>query len=174
MFIKRNRTQHAGKPYQSVLLVQGKRRPGRRAPGRPPVGSSPPKSVVVHETLANLSRLPAELIELIDSYCKQRVQDSATAPRASGPPSSEPSVALGSEVHVGPCYGLLAALHALARERGVVGAVGQATRLQRLALFLIYARLGHQGSRLSAARWSEDQAVGEVLQGGHFDEDDLY
>jgi len=44
MFIKRNRTQLAGKPYQSVLLVQGKRLPGKRAPGRPPVGTPPPKS----------------------------------------------------------------------------------------------------------------------------------
>ena len=41
-------------------------------------------------------------------------------------------------------------------------------------LSLIYARIAHQGSRLSAARWSEDQAVREVLQVGPFDEDDLY
>jgi transposase len=69
---------------------------------------------------------------------------------------------------------LLAALHALAGELGVVGAIGQATRRQRLALYLIYARVGHQGSRLSAARWSEDHAVREILQVGKFDEDDLY
>ena len=119
-------------------------------------------------------RLPAEAIELIDSYCKQRVQDSATAPRGQRAALVGPLGRSGFRGSRGPCYGLLAALHALARERGVVGAVGQATRLQRLALFLIYARLGHQGSRLSAARWSEDQAVGEVLQVGHFDEDDLY
>ena len=61
MFIKRNRTQWAGKPYQSVLLVQGKRVPGKRPPGRPAAGSPAPKSVVVHETLANLTRLPADL-----------------------------------------------------------------------------------------------------------------
>jgi transposase len=174
MFIKRNRTQHAGKPYQSVLLVQGKRLPGKRAPGRPLAGSAPPKSVVVHETLANLSRLPSELIDLIDSYCKERSQDSSTASQVNEKPSPETSGAAGPKVHVGPCYGLLAALHALARELGVVGAVGEATRLQRLALYLIYARIAHQGSRLSAARWSEDHAVREVLQVGHFDEDDLY
>jgi len=35
MFIKRNRTQHGDTPYQSVLLVQGKRVPAKRPPGRP-------------------------------------------------------------------------------------------------------------------------------------------
>jgi transposase len=69
---------------------------------------------------------------------------------------------------------VLAALDALAREMGLVEAVGEQTRSQRLALFLIYARLAHQGSRLSAARWSEDHAVKQILQVGHFDEDDLY
>jgi hypothetical protein len=75
---------------------------------------------------------------------------------------------------VGPCYGLLAGLHALARELGIGRAVGEATRTQRLALYLIYARLAHQGSRLSAARASEDHAARPVLQVGGFDEDDLY
>ena len=58
MFIKRNRTVLAGKDYQSVLLVQGKRVAAKRPPGRPAAGAPAPKSVVVHETLANLSKLP--------------------------------------------------------------------------------------------------------------------
>jgi transposase len=69
---------------------------------------------------------------------------------------------------------VLAALDGLARELGLVQAVGEQSRSQRLARFLIYARLAHQGSRLSAARWSEDHAVREILQVGRFDEDDLY
>ena len=69
---------------------------------------------------------------------------------------------------------MLAALDGLAREMGLVQAVGEQSRSQRLARFLIYARLAHQGSRLSAARWSEDHAVREILQVGRFDEDDLY
>ena len=160
MFIKRNRTQHAGQAYGSVLLVQGRRVPAKRPPGRPAAGAPPPKSVVVHETLANLSRLPAELIGLIDAYCRG-ARFSVTA---------DPAAAM----HVGPCYGVLAGLHALARELGIVQAVGETTRPQRLALYLIYARLAYQGSRLSAARASEDHAVREVLQVGAFDEDDLY
>lgn len=166
MFIKRNRTQHGGKSYQSVLLVQGKRVPAKRPPGRPAAGAPPPKTVVVHETLANLSRLPAQLITLIEGYC-QGAGSNAPAPQAVAP-------AAAMALHVGPCYGLLAGLHGLARELGIVRAVGEATRTQRLALYLIYARLAHQGSRLSAARASEDHAVREVLQVGAFDEDDLY
>ena len=168
MFIKRNHTVLAGKDYQSVLLVQGKRVPAKRPPGRPPAGAPAPKSVVIHETLANLSKLPAELIELIERHCKQQPPppDSALPPASGG---GAPSV-----IHQGPCYGVLAALDGLARELGLVQAVGEQSRSQRLALFSVYARVAHQGSRLSAARWSEDHAVKEVLQVGSFDEDDLY
>jgi hypothetical protein len=166
MFIKRNRTQHAGKPYQSILLVQGKRVPAKRRPGRPAADAPPLKTVVVHETLANLSRLPAELVALIEDFCQGTLATGLA-------PASLPTPGL-SPLHVGPCYGLLAGLHAVARELGIVRAVGETTRTQRLALYLIYARLAHQGSRLSAARASEDHAVREVLQVGAFDEDDLY
>jgi len=173
MFIKRNNTSFNGKPYGSVLLVQGKRVPAKRSPGRP-TSDAPLKTVVVHETLANLSKLPASLIDLIAGYCQKSID-----------PASPPTVPVGTttaavpgdlrpSVHLGPCYGVLAALHVLARELGIVQAVGEATRTERLALFLIYARLAHQGSRLSAARYSEDHAVREILEVGSFDEEDLY
>jgi len=168
VFIKRNHTVLGGKDYQSVLLVQGKRVPAKRPPGRPAAGAPAPKSVVVHETLANLSKLPPDLLDLIERHCQGQ-------PPPPGSPSSEPNGAEASaDIHLGPCYGVLAALDGLAREIGLVAAVGEQTRAQRLALFLIYARLAHQGSRLSAARWSEDHAVKEILQVGSFDEDDLY
>jgi len=168
VFIKRNHTILAGKDYQSILLVQGKRVLAKRPPGRPAAGAPAPKSVVVHETLANLSKLPPDLIELIERHCKHQppLPQSPCLP-ASG---SEASAA----IHLGPCYGVLAALDGLAREMGLVQAVGEQSRSQRPARFLIYARLAHQGSRLSAARWSEDHAVREILQVGRFDEDDLY
>lgn len=160
MFIKRNRTVLAGKPYESILLVQGKRVPAKRPPGRPAAGAPPRKTVVVHETLANLSKLPPPLIAIIERYCQAGAADDGGG--------GEPAV------HLGPCYGVLAALDGLAREIGLVQAVGEHSREQRLALFLIYARLAHRGSRLSAARWSEDHAVQEILQVGRFDEEDLY
>ena len=168
MFIKRNHTVLAGKDYQSVLLVQGKRVPAKRPPGRPAAGAPAPKSVVVHETLANLSKLPPDLLELIERHCKHQ----PPPPESPCPPGG--SSAASAAIHLGPCYGVLAALDGLAREMGLVQAVGEQSRSQRLALFLIYARLAHRGSRLSAVRWSEDHAVKEILQVASFDEDDLY
>jgi transposase len=166
MFIKRNQTRHGQTRYKSILLVHGRRVPAKRPAGRPAADAAPRKSVVIHETLANLSKLPPDLIGLIESYCKQG--EVPSPPSAAGPQAGPVAV------HVGPCYGLLAALHALATEMGMVSAVGQQTRTERLALYLVYARLCHQGSRLSAARFSEDHAVREVLGVGRFDEDDLY
>jgi len=168
VFIKRNHTVLGGKDYQSVLLVQGKRVPGKRPPGRPAAGAPVPKSVVIHETLANLSKLPPDLIDLIERHCQGQ-------PLPADNPSPAPrGLEVSADIHLGPCYGVLAALDGLAREIGLVQAVGEQTRAQRLVLFLIYARLAHQGSRLSAVRWSEDHAVKEILQVGSFDEDDLY
>jgi transposase len=168
MFIKRNHTVLAGKDYQSILLVQGKRVPAKRPPGRPAAGTPVPKSVVVHETLANLSKLPSDLVDLIDRHCKHQ----PPPPDKPGAPTSGAEASIA--VHQGPCYGVLAGLDGLAREIGLVQAVGDQGRAQRLSLFLIYARLAHRGSRLSAVRWSEDHAVKEILQVGRFDEDDLY
>ena len=173
MYIKRNKTSLNGKPYGSVLLVQGKRVPAKRPAGRP-VTDAPLKTVVVHETLANLSKLPPGLIDLIGSYCKNPTVPPEAPSLPGGVSGAEAPGDFPPSVHVGPCYGLLAGLHALARELGIVQAVGEATRTERLALFLIYARLAHQGSRLSAARYSEDHAVREILEVGSFDEDDLY
>ena len=173
MFIKRNRSRLAGKSYESILLVQGKRIAAKRPVGRPRAESSPPKSVVVHETLANLSRLPAELIELIETYCKDPQGKLAGGLAGREAPLATVQ-AVADEVEVGPCYGVLAGLHGLARELGIVGAVGEGTRTQRLALYLVYARLMLVGSRLAAVRASEDHAVREVLEVGSFDEEDLY
>ena len=77
------------------------------------------------------------------------------------------------KVQLGACYGLLAGLHALAGKLGLVAALGP-DRPAKLALFMIYARIAWQGSRLGAVRWAEDHAVAEVLGLSSFDEDDLY
>jgi len=155
VFIKRNRSVQGGKTYGSVLLVEGVREKVIRPPGRPPKNATV-KTRVVHRTLANLSRLPEPLIALIEQYCQGQVPTGG-APR----------------VHLGPCYGVLAGLHALAGELGLVGALGP-DRPAKLALFMIYARVARQGSRLAAVRWAEDHAVAEVLGLDTFNEDDLY
>ena len=155
MFLKRNHSRQGGKTYHSVLLVEGVRVPVAKGPGRPRTGAVA-KTKVVHRVLANLSRLPASLLTVIERSCK------GTLPTGDAP-----------TVRTGPCYGVLAGLHALAGELGLVAALGS-DRPAKLALFLIYARLAWQGSRLAAVRWAEDQAVREVLGLEAFDEDDLY
>ena len=77
------------------------------------------------------------------------------------------------EATLGPIFGLLYVLKQIAEALGIVVALGN-TRLAKLGLFLILARVAHQGSRLSAVRWAQDHAVSEVLGLGSFDEDDLY
>ena len=155
MFIKHNRSRQGGKTYTSVLLVEGVREPAPRTAGRPPKGAKL-KTRVRHRTLANLSRLPEALVKLIAQYCR-------------GVELTENT----STVSQGPIYGLLAGLHALASELGLVAALGS-SREAKLVLFMIYARLAHQGSRLGAVRWAEEHAVEAVLGLTHFDEDDLY
>lgn len=161
MFIKRNTSKRGKKTYSSILLVQGERVPQSRPPGRPRKGEKP-KSKVVHRTLANLSKLPEKLLGLIESYCEAERRGE---PLEVSPPGVEPVV--------GRAYGPMAALLALARELGLERVLGT-SRLASLALFLVLARILHQGSRLSAVRWAQTQAVAETLGLGEFDEDDLY
>jgi transposase len=73
----------------------------------------------------------------------------------------------------GPYFGLLYTLNQLAQQLGLVRSLGN-SRSGKLGLFLVLARLAHGGSRLSAVRWAQQQAVEEVLGLGAFDEDDLY
>jgi hypothetical protein len=157
VFIKRNRRSAHDSRFTSILLVEGERVPvGTRPRGRPRRDAPPPRTKVVHRVLANLSRLPAELVDLVDGYCKgvrAGVDAQATC--------------------LGPSFGALAALRSVAESVGIVSAFGS-SRLARLALFLVLARVAHRGSRLSATRWAEDQAVAAVLGLGSFDEDDLY
>ena len=77
------------------------------------------------------------------------------------------------ELFQGPIFGLLLVLKQIAEQLGLTAAIGHSA-LGKLALFLVLARLPHQGSRLSAVRWAEDHAVNEVLGLSSFDEDDLY
>ncbi|MFH1809581.1 MAG: IS1634 family transposase [Pseudomonadota bacterium] len=161
MFIKRNKSHRGDSIYTSVLLVQGERVPAPRDPGRPRKGEAP-TTKVVHHTLANLSKLPEVLVALIERFCKA---ERTGQPLDQFVPATEPVV--------GPAFGPLAALFMLARQLGIDQAMGPG-RKASLALFLVLARVAHQGSRLSAVRWAKDHAVHEVLGLEPFDEDDLY
>lgn len=161
MFIKRNRSVQRGKTYTSVLLVQGERVPVPRKPGRPKEGERR-KTKVVHRTVANLSKLPDWLVAVVDRALK--------AERAGEPLDSFVSTA---DPSVGPGYGQLATCLSVARELGIERVLGD-DKMGRLALFLVLARVIHQGSRLSSVRWAREHAVAELLGLRSFDEDDLY
>jgi len=158
VFVKRNRRRAGDERLTSVLLVQGERVPaGKRRPGRPRKDAPPPRTRVVHRVLANLSKLPPDLVDLVDAYC-----------RGTAEPRVDPDDAC-----LGPCFGQLAGLLALATELGIASALGD-SRMGKLSLFLVLARVVHRRSRLSSVRWAADQAVAESLGLARFDEDDLY
>ena len=113
---------------------------------------------VKNRTLANLSHWPAARIEAFRRLLGGEFDQAADL--AQGP-------------QMGRIFGLLLALKQIADAVGLGAALGH-RRLAKLALFLVLARVAHQGSRLSAVRWAEDQAVAEVLGLGKFDENDLY
>ena len=111
---------------------------------------------VKNRTLLNISSWPAPRIAALRRLLRGELD---------GDPASEPTC--------GPVFGLLHALNQVASDLGITAALGH-TRLGKLALFLVLARVAHQGSRLSAVRWAQDHAVAEVLGLSAFDEDELY
>jgi hypothetical protein len=111
---------------------------------------------VKNRTLANLSQWPASRIEALRRLLRGELDTlGAVSPT------------------VGLVFGVLFGIKHLADQLGLSAALGR-TRLAKLGLFLVLARVAHQGSRLSAVRWAQDHAAGEVLGLGTFDEDDLY
>ena len=116
------------------------------------------KGRVKNRTLANLSRWPAARIEALRRLLRGEFDQAAD---------------LSLAPQLGPVFGLLLVLKRIAEALGLAAVLGH-SRLAKLGLFLVLARVAHQGSRLSAVRWAEDQAVAEVLGLGKFDEADLY
>ena len=113
---------------------------------------------VKNRTLANLSHWPPVRVAALRRLLRGEFDQAAE---------------LSLAPQLGPCFGLLLVLKQIAEALGLRAALGH-SRLAKLALFLVLARVAHQGSRLSAVRWAQDQAVAEVLGLGKFDEDDLY
>jgi transposase len=70
-------------------------------------------------------------------------------------------------------FGVLFVLNQLADRLGIVKALGK-NRMGKLALFLVLARVAHQGSRLSAVRWAQNHCVAEILGLSDLDKRDLY
>src|SRR5208282_4828730 len=105
---------------------------------------------VKNRTLANLSHWPAARVEALRRLLRGEFDQAAELSRAP---------------QLGGVFGLLFVLKQIAGALGIGAALGH-SRLAKLALFLVLARVAHQGSRLSAVRWAQDQAVDEVLGQG--------
>src|SRR6202453_1639460 len=148
MHVARNRRTYTAKSgeqrvYESVL-VRRTYRDGVR---------------VRHETLANLSALPADAVAAIEATLKgerlvpagQAVQIAAAAP-----------------------HGHVAAVHAMAARLGLPALLGPAGRQRDLALALIISRVVRPGSKLSTLTWWNDTTLGADLGVADASTDDLY
>jgi len=114
---------------------------------------------VRHETLANLSALPAEAVSAIEATLKgerlvpagQAVTITASAP-----------------------HGHVAAVHAAAVKLGLPALLGPAGRQRDLALALIISRVVQPGSKLSTLTWWGDTTLGADLGVAEASTDDIY
>src|SRR5713101_5270761 len=131
-----------------------------------PNRNSPP-AILLRESFRDQGKVKTRTLANLTSWAPTRIEALRQVLRGDFDqlPPGEPIL--------GPIFGLLFVLKQIADQLGLTAAIGH-SRLGKLALFLILARVAHQGSRLSASRWAQDHAVSEVVGLASFDEDDLY
>ncbi|MBV8265171.1 MAG: IS1634 family transposase [Planctomycetaceae bacterium] len=114
---------------------------------------------VRHETLANLSKLPAEAISAIEATLK-------------GQPlvPAEAACAIGRSLP----HGHVAAVAAMARTLGLPALLGPACRSRDLALALIISRVVRPTSKLSTLVWWADSTLGVDLDVVGASTDEIY
>ena len=148
MHVARNRRTYVAKSgerrmYESVLVRRTYRDGGR----------------VRHETLANLSALPAETVSAIEATLKgQRLV-----------PAGQAVTITGSLPH-----GHVAAATAMAARLGLPTLLGPPGRPRDLALALIISRVARPGSKLSTLTWWDDTTLGGDLGVAGASTDDIY
>jgi hypothetical protein len=148
MFVDSSTTRLNGKAYPRHLLRESYREAGK----------------VKHRTIANLSHCKAQEVEAIRLALRHKGELAhmvATAGQGR------------LELLQGPSVGAVWLLSQLARDLGIVAALGS-DRQGKLALWQVIARVLDQGSRLSAVRLAGGHAAGAALGIIGFDEDDLY
>jgi hypothetical protein len=148
MHVARNKRTYVAKSgerrvYESVLVRRTYRDGGK----------------VRHETLANLSALPAEAAAAVEATLKgQRLVPAAEA------------VTITRSVP----HGHVAAAHAMAARLGLPALLGPAGRVRDLALALIISRVVSPASKLSTLTWWADVTLGADLGVDGASTDDLY
>jgi hypothetical protein len=148
MHVARNRRTYTAKSgeqrvYESVL-VRRTYRDGAK---------------VRHETLANLSALPADAVSAIEATLK-----------------GERLVPAGQAVTITAAapHGHVAAVHAMAAKLGLPALLGPAGRARDLALALIISRVAAPASKLSTLTWWADVTLGTDLGVAGAAADDIY
>jgi hypothetical protein len=137
------RRHYKDKVYETVLLRRSYREDGK----------------VKNETVANLSHLPAELIELISRSLK-----------------GETFVPAGQAARVTRSlpHGHVAAVMAQAKALGLPALLGPAGRARDLALALIVARVCEPASKLATTRWWVDTTLAHDLGIADASTDEVY
>ena len=148
MHVARNKRTYVAKSgeqrvYESVLVRRTYREGGK----------------VRHETLANLSALPADAVTAIEATLKgERLV-----------PAGQAVTITGSLPH-----GHVAAVHAMAVKLGLPALLGPAGRQRDLALALVISRVVAPGSKLSTLTWWADTTLGADLAVDGASTDDIY
>jgi Transposase DDE domain len=148
MHVARNKRTYVAKSgeqrvYESVLVRRTYREAGK----------------VRHETLANLSALPAETVAAVEATLKgERL---VPAGRAAAITASLP-------------HGHVAAVHAMAAKLGLPALLGPACRQRDLALALVISRAVAPASKLATLTWWDDTTLGADLGVAGASTDDIY
>jgi transposase len=126
-----------------------------------------PRAILLRESIRQGKQVQKRTIANLSHWAPERIQAMKRTLRGDFDHLPE-----GTPTN-GPVFGLLYVLKTIADQTGITAALGS-KGTGKLQLFLTLARVGHQGSRLSAVRWAHDQAVAEVLGLSPFQEEDLY
>ena len=143
MHVVTTRRQHKEKVYETVLLRHSYREDGK----------------VKNETLANLSYLPANTIELVRESLAGKAHVIAGE---------------GFDIERSLPHGHVAALFAMAHKLDLAKVLGPSCPERNLALSLIIARAAKPGSKLATTRWWADTTLGADLVPGGTSTDEVY
>jgi Transposase DDE domain len=143
MHVATTRRHYKGKVYETHLLRRSYRQDGK----------------VRHETLANLSHLPAEAIELVRRTLK-----------------GETFVAAADAFQITRSlpHGHVALVWQAARQLGLPGLLGPPGRQRDLALALVVARVVRPGSKLATTRWWQETTLAADLGVQEASTDEVY
>jgi hypothetical protein len=104
---------------------------------------------VRHKTVANLSKMPAPVVDAVEAALKGEVLV----------PAGQAAVTVAKSLP----HGHVAAAHAMAARLGLPALLGPAGRQRDIALALVISRVAHPGSKLSTIAWWADTTLGPDL-----------